>query len=86
MVEDKIIKSFVLEPTVFQESEIEDYLKSICNEIDEPTPILLNKHFTHLQQFSNTTFTNNDFVETIYFDKMVVEIFDDKDKKNKTLK
>lgn len=81
-VDEKIIKSFVYSPEVYRDSEIEEYVKEICNEIDEPTPVFLNKHFMHMQNFNNTHFTSVDFIEYISFDKMVVEVFDDKDKRN----
>ncbi len=61
--------------------QIEEYVKEICNEIDEPMPIFLNKHFSHLKEFSNTHFQARDFVESIYFDTMIVQIFDENAKK-----
>ena len=83
IVGEKLEKSFVETIENYKDNEIEEYVKEICNEIDEPTPIFLNKHFNHIKQFHNTHFTERDFVESINFDTMIVEVFDEKDKKNK---
>lgn len=83
VVGEKLEKSFVQTIENYKDNEIEEYVKEICNEIDEPTPIFLNKHFNHIKQFHNTHFTEHDFVESINFDTMIVEVFDEKDKKNK---
>ena len=83
IVGEKLDKSYVLTVEQYKDNEIEEYVKEICNEIDEPTPIFLNKHFNHIKQFHNTHFTKNDFVEYINFDTMIVEVFDEKDKKHK---
>lgn len=79
--DEKIVKIYVLAPQNFNEKNIEEYVKEICNEIDEPMPIFLNKHFSHLKEFSNTHFQARDFVESIYFDTMIVQIFDENAKK-----
>ncbi len=78
---EKIIKSFVYTPEYFNEAEISEYVKEICNELDEPTPIFLKKHFQHIHQFNNTQFTSRDFVESVYFDTMNIQIYDENSKK-----
>ena len=80
---DKIIKSYVYTPQNFCEKDIAEYTKEICNELDEPTPLFLNKHFEHLHKFNNTNFTQTDFVESVYFDSMNIQIFDENEKKKK---
>ncbi len=78
---EKIDKSFVLAPEMYSDGEIAEYVKEICNELDEPTPIFLKKHYQHIKEFHNTTFTARDFVESIYFDCMKVQVFDENAKK-----
>lgn len=78
---EKIDKSYVLSPEFYSDNEIAEYVKEICNELDEPTPIFLKKHFQHIQEFHNTTFSARDFVENIYFDSMNIQVYDDKAKK-----
>ncbi len=80
---EKIIKSHVYTPEYFNERDIAAYTQIVCNEIDEPTPLFLKKHYMHLKEFSNTDFSANDFVECINFDSMHLQIFDEKDTKKK---
>lgn len=80
---EKIVKSYVYTPACYNEAEICEYVKFICNELDEPTPIFLQKHYSHLHQFHNTVFTSRDFVESVYFDSMHVQVYDEKDTKKK---
>lgn len=81
---EKITKDIVWAPEgAFNYAAIKDYIEEICNILDEPTPIILNKHINHLNEFANTQFKQDDFVETIFFDKMVVEIFDENSQKEK---
>ncbi len=79
---EKITKDFTYTPEKYNDNELHHYLEIVCNELDEPTPIVLRKHLAHIKEFGNTAFKELDFVETIHFDKMVVEIFDDKPKKD----
>lgn len=81
--DEKIIKSFTYHPNLFDINKLTDYIEIACNELDEPTPIILRKHIQHLNEFNTTKFKQIDFVETINFDKMVVEIFDENFKEKK---
>ncbi len=83
---EKILKDNIFKPTVFDYKALRDYLETICNELDEPTPVVLNKHIRHLNEFNNTHFRPEDFVEHVNFDKMVVEIFDEDLHKDKNKK
>lgn len=80
---EKILKDYTYKPEKFNYSQLHNYLEIACNELDEPTPIILKKHLQHLKEFSNTTFKQIDFVESINFEKMVVEIFDENLQKKK---
>ncbi len=80
---EKINKSFVYTPETYNDSQIAEYVKEICNELDEPTPIFLKKHYQHIKEFNNTQFTARDFVESIYFDSMNVQVYDENSKKKK---
>ena len=81
---EKIIKDIIWSPNgVFNLNDLASYIEEICNSIDEPTPIILRKHLNHLNEFSNTQFKQDDFVEKIFFDKMVIEIFDENSQKKK---
>ncbi len=82
-VGEKIVKSYVYTPEYYSDGEISEYVKEICNEIDEPTPIFLKKHFQHIKEFNNTQFTARDFVESVFFDFMNVQVYDENSKKKK---
>jgi len=78
---EKILKDNVSPITNLDIDSIYSTLESICRILDEPLPIILNKHISHLNEFSSTTFLPIDFVEEVGFNKMVLEIFDETSKK-----
>ncbi len=80
---EKIKKDLVYAPERFNLDAMHEYLEDICNTLDEPTPIILKKHLSHLDEFNNTVFKPIDFVEQVNFDKMIVEIFDENSHKEK---
>ena len=78
---EKIKKDNVYPLNKLDIDSIYNNLESICLTLDEPLPIVLDKHIRHLNQFNCTTFLPSDFIEDVEFTKMVVEIFDDTPKK-----
>lgn len=50
-----------------------DMIKQLCERLDIPTPVLLNKHVLDFNKFSMTLFKAEDFIENINFDKFIVE-------------
>ena len=50
-----------------------DMIKSLCEGLDIPTPVLLNKHLLDFNKFSMTLFKQTDFIEKVNFDKFIVE-------------
>jgi len=52
-----------------------EYIKEICEHFDSPTPIILAKHIRDYIVFNTTTFKKDDFVEKIFFDKLVIETY-----------
>ena len=57
----------------FEIDHFYDYVKDICEHFDSPTPVILAKHIRDYIVFSTTTFKKEDFVEKIFFDKLVIE-------------
>ncbi len=49
------------------------YLEDICLKLDIPTPVYLTKHIRHYINFNNTFFRPEDFVESVDFDKLILE-------------
>lgn len=57
----------------FEIDHFYDYIKDICEHFDSPTPVILAKHIRDYIVFSTTTFKKEDFVEKVFFDKLVIE-------------
>ncbi len=49
------------------------HVAEICHKLDIPSPIVLPMHIKHFTLYGNTTFKPRDFVESIDFEKLVVE-------------
>lgn len=71
-VNEKIIKHFTVS---VQPSNCTffDMIKTLCEGLDIPTPVLLNKHINDFNKFSMTLFKPVDFIETVNFDKFIIE-------------
>lgn len=57
----------------FEIDHFDFYIKSICEKFDSPSPIVLAKHIRDYIMFGTVTFRRDDFVETVHFDKLIVE-------------
>lgn len=71
---NKITRSFIYESIDnFNENTIRKHIQKICHELDIPTPIILKTHITNYVDFNNSSFLPRDFVETIDFDRFIIE-------------
>ena len=74
IVEEKVQKSIIYENSEnFTPENFQQYLEDICAKLDIPVPVYLTKHIRHYVNFNNTFFVESDFVESIDFDKFVLE-------------
>lgn len=74
MKNDKIVKQCVYERDGEMDySEFYDYVHDICVELDAPTPVIIKTHLFNYAKYNVLRFTKDDFVETIRFDKLVLE-------------
>ena len=48
-------------------------LSNICENLDIPTPVLIKTHLFNYAKYNNVRFKKDDFVESIDFDKLVLE-------------
>ena len=72
--DNKITRSYIYESIdSFNEEVFFKHIEKICHEIDIPTPIILKSHITNYVDFNNTTFISRDFVESIDFEKFILE-------------
>ena len=59
-----------------------NYLTDICFGLDIPRPIIIEKHIKDMENFNHTIFKTNDFVESVDFDKLWIEVAISKNKKS----
>ena len=70
----KITRSFIYESIDnFNEDVFYKHVEKMCHEIDIPTPAILKSHITNYVDFNNTTFLPRDFIESIDFEKFILE-------------
>lgn len=71
---DKIVKQFLFERAGLTDySLFYDYLREICENLDIPTPVLIKTHLFNYAKYNVLRFKKDDFVESINFDKLVLE-------------
>lgn len=82
MTKDKILfdKVFELEED-FDADNFFQQVATICQAMDVSTPIILQKHISDMKKFNHSTFLANEFLESVEFDKFIVERIDDEEKK-----
>ena len=70
----KIVKQYVLEKTETMDySKFFEYVREICENLDIPTPIIIKTHLFNYAKYNNLKLKADDFVEKIYFDRLVLE-------------
>ncbi len=73
-VDTKITRSFIYESIDnFSENTFRLHIERICHELDIPTPIILKTHIDSYVSFNTVTFYPRDFIESIDFDKFILE-------------
>lgn len=71
---DKIVKQFMLEKfETIDYSLFFDYVREICENLDIPTPVVIKTHLFNYAKYNVLRFKKDDFVESISFDKLVLE-------------
>ena len=48
-------------------------MREIAEKLDIPTPVVLDKHIIDFTVYKNTRFFTDDFVESVNFEKLVLE-------------
>ena len=57
----------------FKPEELYLHVGEICHKMDIPSPVVLKSHEKNYVEFNTCTFLARDFVESIYFEKLVLE-------------
>ena len=70
----KIQKSFIYETIdVFNRETFYLHVQEICQKMDIACPVVLLYHIENYINFANCSFLPRDFVESVSFDKLVIE-------------
>lgn len=82
MTKDKIVLDRVFElGDDFDDDNFFQQVASICQAMDVSTPVVLQKHISEMKKFNHAAFLANEFIESVNFDKFIVERIDDEEKK-----
>lgn len=73
--EDRIIRDIIV-----TSGDLKTAIAAICNEFDLSKPIILDKHLNETASFNRTVFYPDDFVESVTFDSLDIEIIASKKK------
>lgn len=73
---EKIVKSKTVKVDT-EKTTFFDMLAGLCHSLNIPTPVLLEKHVYDFNLFKICTFKQDDFIETIAFDRFVVSLMRD---------
>lgn len=78
MTEGKIRKQCTLEKDArVTWSHFFDYMAEMCDKLDIPTPVILKAHIFQFAKFRHVKFLPRDFVDSVDFDRLVVENISD---------
>ena len=72
--DEKILKESIFDWRGDTLTSLSEVLANVCESLDEPTPIVLKSHLQDLKRFNVTRFSARDFVEIVYFEKMILEL------------
>ncbi|MBN2851887.1 MAG: hypothetical protein JXQ23_04040 [Clostridia bacterium] len=60
--------------TIGFHDKMEQLFVDLCKELEIPVPIWLKKNTREIAQYRKTYFSNDQFLEKVYFDKFVLEL------------
>lgn len=64
----------IIKDTMVSSRSLDECIEAACNEFDLEKPVMLKKHEEELKNFSRTSFLPGDFIDSVSFDKFVIEI------------
>ncbi len=74
VADNKITRSYIYESIDnFKDETFHKHVEKMCHELDIPTPAILKSHINNYVDFNNVTFLPRDFVESIDFEKFILE-------------
>jgi hypothetical protein len=84
MKQNKFLEEKVIEfddNSLHINDKIQTALETFCHDFDLEKPMWFDKNTTELNQISKTTFREDQFIDSIWFDYLEIEIIDDGKKK-----
>ena len=77
----KILQDMTTEfnvPPLWTESAIEEMLTPVCQVLDISRPVIMQKHCEEMERIGRVVFRPADFMDNVAFDRMEVELIDEK--------
>jgi hypothetical protein len=72
---EKLLKNKVVQPDVkLTRANFSTLIREISLELDEPTPIVVDSQYNNFCEFNVVRFKASDYVESVPFDKMTIEV------------
>lgn len=78
---DKTLKSTTCEISAITQASLTEALRETLFPLDVPTPIVLPQHANHLKSFNIVRFSPSDFIESVDFTALVIELHREKKEK-----
>ncbi|MDR1939820.1 MAG: hypothetical protein LBQ40_03395 [Clostridiales bacterium] len=72
MNDDKVFKGIVRDVRDGYDELVED-MRTVCGELDIPTPMILRSRYEQLINFNMLKLTPSDFIESVGFDCLFIE-------------
>ena len=82
ILEEKVVE--ITDQSLTINEKIQAALETFCHDFDLEKPMWFDKNTKELNQISKTTFREDQFIESIWFDYLEIEIIDDGKKKKET--
>ena len=76
---EKRIRDIVVTLT---EADLDAALEEICRPLDVPHPVVLKKHRGEFERFFRTAFRPEDFMESVHFTRLELEVLREDKKKD----
>ena len=67
-------EDMLLQHITVDAADLSAALVSACNVLDLSKPMIYDKHRNEMERFSRTVFYPDDFVDSVHFDTMEIEI------------
>jgi len=78
-LEEKVIE--INDKSLHIYDKVQAALETLCHDFDLEKPMWFDKNTKELNQISKTSFREDQFIESIWFDYLEIEIIDDGKKK-----